>query len=312
MSPANLGCGGRMEIGMVGLGKMGGSMAERLLRAGHSVVGYALDVQKIQEFAGKGGVGAHSLDELVSSLSPRRAVWLMIPAGEPVEDVIRELTDLLDDGDIIIDGGNSHYRDTIRRSRMLGESGIHLLDVGTSGGIWGLKDGYCMMVGGDEEVIEHVRPALEALAPGPDRGWGRVGPPGSGHFVKMVHNGIEYGLMQAYAEGFSILRAKEDLGLDLVSIAEIWRHGSVIRSWLLDLAAKALVENPDLEEVSPFVGDSGEGRWAVAEAIDLDVSAPVMSLSLLQRLRSRDGEGFSDRIVSSLRNQFGGHDIMRE
>jgi len=301
-----------MEIGMVGLGKMGGSMAERLLRAGHSVVGYALDVQKIQEFAGKGGVGAHSLDELVSSLSPRRAVWLMIPAGEPVEDVIRELTDLLDDGDIIIDGGNSHYRDTIRRSRMLGESGIHLLDVGTSGGIWGLKDGYCMMVGGDEEVIEHVRPALEALAPGPDRGWGRVGPPGSGHFVKMVHNGIEYGLMQAYAEGFSILRAKEDLGLDLVSIAEIWRHGSVIRSWLLDLAAKALVENPDLEEVSPFVGDSGEGRWAVAEAIDLDVSAPVMSLSLLQRLRSRDGEGFSDRIVSSLRNQFGGHDIMRE
>jgi len=301
-----------MEIGMVGLGKMGGSMAERLLRAGHSVVGYALDVQKIQEFAGKGGVGAHSLDELVSSLSPRRAVWLMIPAGEPVEDVIRELTDLLDDGDIIIDGGNSHYRDTIRRSRMLGESGLHLLDVGTSGGIWGLKDGYCMMVGGDEEVIEHVRPALEALAPGPDRGWGRVGPPGSGHFVKMVHNGIEYGLMQAYAEGFSILRAKEDLGLDLVSIAEIWRHGSVIRSWLLDLAAKALVENPDLEEVSPFVGDSGEGRWAVAEAIDLDVSAPVMSLSLLQRLRSRDGEGFSDRIVSSLRNQFGGHDIMRE
>ena len=301
-----------MEIGMVGLGRMGGGMAERLLRAGHRVVGYAPDDHKVQELAGKGGVGARSLDELVSNLSPRRTVWLMIPAGKPVEEVVLELSELLDHGDVIIDGGNSHYRDTIRRSMMLEESGIHLLDVGTSGGIWGLVDGYCMMVGGDQVFIEHVRPVLETLAPGPDRGWGRVGPTGSGHFVKMIHNGIEYGMMQAYAEGFSILRAKEDLDLDLVSIAEVWRHGSVIRSWLLDLTARALEENPDLQGVVPHVEDSGEGRWAVAEAIDLDVAAPVISLSLLQRLRSRDEEGFPDRIISSLRSQFGGHDIRRE
>jgi len=301
-----------MEIGLVGLGKMGGNMAERLLRAHHRVVGFSRDKASVQKLSDLGGMGTGSLDELVQQLKPPRIIWLMIPAGKPVQDTIDHLIPLMDRGDLIIDGGNSYYRDTLQRANDLKKSGINFVDVGTSGGIWGLEEGYCLMVGGEDEVIESLRPILEALAPGPDRGWGRVGPSGSGHFVKMVHNGIEYGLMEAYAEGFAILRAREEFQLDLARIAEIWRQGSVIRSWLLDLIQTALSENPQLDGIAPYVEDSGEGRWTVSEAIDLDVPAPIINLSLIQRLRSRDEKGFSDRLLSAMRNKFGGHDIRRE
>jgi 6-phosphogluconate dehydrogenase len=301
-----------MEIGLVGLGKMGGNMAERLIRAGHSVFGFARDEAKVSELSERGGTGVSSLDELVQRLSPQRKIWLMIPAGKPVQDTIDHIAPLLDTGDVVIDGGNSHYGDSIRRADELKKSGIHFVDVGISGGIWGLEEGYCMMVGGDEKTIDSLRPIFEALAPGPNLGWGRVGPLGSGHFVKMVHNGIEYGLMEAYAEGFAILQAKEEFRLDLAQIAEIWKHGSVIRSWLLDLTKRALSENPNLEGIAPYVEDSGEGRWTVSEAIDLDVAAPIINLSLIQRLRSRDEEGFSDRLLSAMRNKFGGHEIRKK
>jgi 6-phosphogluconate dehydrogenase len=301
-----------MEIGLVGLGKMGGNMAERLIRAGHVVVGFSRDEAKISRLSETGGTGVTSLDELIQKLSPPRKIWLMIPAGKPVQDTIDHIIPLLNPGDIVIDGGNSHYGDSIRRADELKESGIDYVDVGTSGGIWGLEEGYCMMVGGDEITIDSLRPIFEALAPGPNHGWGRVGPSGSGHFVKMVHNGIEYGLMEAYAEGFAILQAKEEFQLDLAQIAEIWRHGSVIRSWLLDLTERALSENPNLKGIAPYVDDSGEGRWTVSEAIDLDVAAPIINLSLIQRLRSRDEEGFSDRLLSAMRNKFGGHEIRKK
>jgi 6-phosphogluconate dehydrogenase len=292
---------------MIGLGKMGGNMAKRLMGAGHRVVGYARRKETVEAFVGDGGEGAYSLAELVGALDGQKVIWTMIPAGDPVDRTIEGVLPFLSEGDIVVDGGNSFYKDTLRRSAALSESRIHYVDVGTSGGIWGLKEGYSMMVGGEEEIVEHLRPLLEALAPAPDKGWGRVGPGGSGHFVKMVHNGIEYGLMEAYAEGFAIMRKKAEFDLDLHQVAEVWRHGSVVRSWLLDLTSRALEEDPGLAEIAPHVEDSGEGRWTVFEAIDSDVAAPVITLSLIKRLRSRDMESFSDRMLAVMRKEFGGH-----
>ncbi|RMG55050.1 MAG: decarboxylating 6-phosphogluconate dehydrogenase [Acidobacteria bacterium] len=301
-----------MEVGMIGLGRMGANMTERWLRGGHRVVGYDRDPQAIGRVVEKGAEGARSLEDLVHKLTPSRIVWLMVPAGDPVDETIEALAGHLEPGDVIVDGGNSNYKDTQRRAARLKERHLSLVDVGTSGGIWGLREGYSLMVGGEREVVERLRPLLETLAPAPDRGWGHVGPSGAGHFVKMVHNGIEYGLMQAYAEGFALLRHKEEFALDLHQVAEIWRTGSVVRSWLLDLIARALEENPTLSGIAPYVADSGEGRWTVFEAIDLDVPAPVITLSLLARLRSRVEDSFADRLLAALRHQFGGHAIRRE
>ncbi len=301
-----------MELGMVGLGRMGYNMTARLAGAGHRIVAFDRDPDAVRRAVAAGAVGAASLEDLVARLRPARAVWVMVPAGEPTESTVAALGRALAPGDVVVDGGNSYYRDTQRRAAALRERGIALVDVGTSGGVWGLTEGYSLMVGGERDAVERLRPVLETLAPAPDRGWGHVGPSGSGHFVKMVHNGIEYGLMQAYAEGFAILRRKRELGLDPARIAEIWRFGSVVRSWLLDLAARALAENPSLEGIAPFVEDSGEGRWTVAEAVELDVPAPVITLSLLARLRSRDAESYADRLLAALRHQFGGHAVKRE
>jgi 6-phosphogluconate dehydrogenase len=301
-----------MRIGMVGLGKMGANMTTRLLRGGHEVVVHDRAADAVSRAAAAGAAGADSLESLVGALRAPRAVWVMVPAGAPTEETIERLAALLAAGDTVIDGGNSNYRESMRRAAALRARGIHFVDVGTSGGVWGLAEGYSLMIGGDEDAVERLRPVFETLAPAKDRGWGRVGPSGSGHFTKMVHNGIEYGMMQAFAEGFSILRHKEELGLDLAQVAEIWRHGSVVRSWLLDLTARALAENPAMEGIAPWVSDSGEGRWTVAEAIDLDVPAPVISLALIQRLRSRDTESYADRLLAAMRNQFGGHAIRHE
>ena len=300
-----------MELGMIGLGRMGANMAERLLRGGHRVIGFARNADTRRLAADRGVVAAASLGALISGLQAPRAVWLMVPAGEPVDQTIAALLPQLDPGDVLIDGGNSNYKDTLRRAHMLAAGQIHYVDAGTSGGVWGLKNGYSIMIGGDEQVIARLRPIFEALAPAPDRGWGRVGPSGAGHFTKMIHNGIEYGLMQAYGEGFALLRHKQEFNLDLHQVAEIWRYGSVVQSWLLDLASVALAENPALEGIAPYVADSGEGRWTVFEAIDLDVAAPVITLALLQRLRSRDPDSFSDKLLAALRNQFGAHEVKK-
>jgi 6-phosphogluconate dehydrogenase len=235
----------------------------------------------------------------------------MVPAGDPTEATVRALSDILAKGDTIIDGGNSNYKESVRRASMVGERGVNFVDVGTSGGIWGLTEGYSLMIGGPNDAVGRLRPIFETLAPAKDQGWGHVGPVGSGHFTKMIHNGIEYGMMQAYAEGFSILKHKKEFSLDLAQIAELWRNGSVVRSWLLDLTARALKEDQNLTSIAPYVSDSGEGRWTVTEAIDLDVPAPVITLSLLQRLRSRDSESYTDRLLSALRNQFGGHAVKK-
>jgi len=300
-----------MELGLIGLGKMGGNMAERLRRAGHQVVGFDFSAAAVQKLTEAGSVGVSSLEDLVKNMAAPRAIWLMVPAGDPVDQTIAKLKPLMQKGDIFIDGGNSNYKDTQRRHDALKAEGFEFVDCGTSGGIWGITEGYSMMVGGDEPVVEHLRPIFEALAPGKDQGWGRVGPSGAGHFVKMVHNGIEYGLMQAYAEGFSIMKAKKPLDLDLTQIAEIWRYGSVVRSWLLDLTADALKKNPTLEGLEAYVPDSGEGRWTVMEAIDLNISAPVITESLIRRLRSREENNFTDRMLSIMRNEFGGHDVKK-
>jgi 6-phosphogluconate dehydrogenase len=298
-----------MQIGIIGLGRMGGNMATRLVRGGHEVVAYSHGSDAPARAATAGAEFAASLDDLVRRLKPPRAVWAMVPSGEPTETTVAMLGERLARGDVVIDGGNSNYKDSMRRAATLAARGIHFLDVGTSGGIWGLTEGYSLMVGGEPTAAKRLRPIFETLAPAPDRGWAHVGPSGAGHFVKMVHNGIEYGLMEAYAEGFSILRHKTEFELDLPAVAELWRHGSVVRSWLLDLAARALAEDPALKEVAPYVSDSGEGRWTVAEAIDLDVPAPVITLALIQRLRSRDEESYGDRLLAALRNQFGGHAV---
>ena len=301
-----------MEIGMIGLGRMGGNMAQRLIRGGHTVAGFDFSADAVAALEKNGGQGHSSLDSLVQATASPRVLWIMVPAGDPVDKTIDALLPSLDKGDTLIDGGNSLYKDTMRRAVRVGEKNIGYVDVGTSGGVWGLAEGYSMMIGGDKETVDRLRPVFETLAPGADKGWGHVGPSGAGHFVKMIHNGIEYGMMQAFAEGMAIMRKKEDFSLDLHQISEVWRHGSVVRSWLLDLIARALEENPTLDGIAPWVSDSGEGRWTVFEAIDEDVSAPVITLSLLQRLRSRDTDSFSDKMLAVMRQQFGGHAIKKE
>ncbi len=296
-----------MEIGMIGLGRMGGNMARRLLAGGHRVVAYDPQPEAVQAVAQQGAVGAASLAELVDKLAPPRAVWVMVPAGEPTESTVNALAALLSTGDAVIDGGNAFYKDSVRRAAELKERGIHFLDAGTSGGVWGLAEGYSLMVGGDLDAFQRLEPIFQTLAPGPDLGYGRVGPAGAGHFVKMVHNGVEYGLMQAYAEGFELLRAKEEFALNLPAIADIWRYGSVVRSWLLDLTAEALRQDPGLEKLQAYVEDSGEGRWTVQESIDLGVPAPVIALSLQARFRSRQDQPFAGKLLAAMREQFGGH-----
>ncbi len=298
-----------MELGMVGLGRMGANMTERLVRGGHRVVGFDPNPDAVARVTKIGALGADSLDKLVKQLSGPKALWLMVPSGDPVDKTIETLVPLLSPGDTIIDGGNSNYKDSMRRYVALKAKNIHFVDVGTSGGIWGLKEGYSLMVGGEPSVVKPLFPIFETLAPAPNKGWGHVGPTGSGHFTKMVHNGIEYGLMQAYAEGFEIMKAKKEFGLNLHQIAELWRHGSVVRSWLLDLTADALKEDQDLKSVKGWVADSGEGRWTIAESIDLDVPAPVISLSLLMRFVSRQDESYAAKVLAAMRNQFGGHAI---
>ena len=298
-----------MELAMIGLGKMGGNMASRLLRGGHQLVVYNRSPEPIRAAEAEGAVGATSLEDVVLKLNAPRVVWLMLPAGQITEEAVLHLAGLLSVNDIIIDGGNSNYKDTVRRANLLADKGIYYVDSGTSGGIWGLQEGYSLMVGGRLEAIAQVRPALETLAPAADHGWAHVGPSGAGHFVKMIHNGIEYGMMQAYAEGFEILRAKQEFNLDLHQIAELWRYGSVVRSWLLDLTAAALAEDPELSDLRGWVADSGEGRWTVFEAIDQDVPAPVITLALQMRFVSRQDESYAAKLLAAMRNQFGGHAV---
>lgn len=300
-----------MKIGMIGLGRMGANMTQRLLDGGHQVVAHDLQEEAIQTAEVAGAEGARSLDELAARLPTPRVAWMMVPAGGPTESVVNVLAEQFSPGDIVVDGGNSNYKDSMRRAEALGSRGLHFVDVGTSGGIWGLSEGYSLMIGGEEAAVEQLQPLFETLAPGADLGWGHVGPAGSGHFVKMIHNGIEYGMMQAFAEGFEIMKSKKEFGLDLAQIAEVWRHGSVVRSWLLDLIARALAEDAELAGIRAWVPDSGEGRWTVVEAIDLDVPAPVITLALLQRLQSRAEEPFSFRLLAALRQQFGGHAVRK-
>jgi 6-phosphogluconate dehydrogenase len=298
-----------MQLGLIGLGKMGGNMAERLRLGGHQVVGFDFNPEAVGRLTGTGNVGVSSLEDLVQNLKGRRAIWIMVPQGKPVDDTIAKLEPMLNPGDILIDGGNSYYKDTLRRAREITAKGFKFVDVGTSGGVWGLKEGYSMMIGGEEDAVEYLRPIFETLAPAADKGWGRVGPSGAGHFVKMVHNGIEYGMMQAYAEGFTVMEKKEEFQLNLPQIANIWRQGSVVRSWLLDLTADALAGNPTLDGLQAYVADSGEGRWTVFEAFDLNVSAPVITESVIRRIRSREENNFTDRMLAIMRNAFGGHAV---
>ena len=297
---------------MVGLGRMGANMTQRLLRGGHRVVGFDFNPEARRGVEQHGAETVASLEALVAKLAPPRTLWLMVPSGAATESTVKALLLLLKPGDTAIDGGNSNYKDTQRRSLLFAEKQLNYVDCGTSGGVWGLAEGYSLMIGGDESAVERLRPIFETLAPAPDRGWGRVGPSGAGHFTKMIHNGIEYGLMQAYAEGFSIMQHKTELALDLHQVAEIWRNGSVVRSWLLDLTSVALKDNPSLAGIAPFVPDSGEGRWTVAEAIDLNVPAPAITLALLARLASRDADSFAAKMLSAMRHQFGGHDVKKQ
>ena len=301
-----------MKLGMIGLGRMGANMAQRLIRGGHALVGFDPKPEARKALEANGAQSADSLAALVAKLPAPRAIWLMVPAGEITDSSLTQLLPLLAAGDTVVDGGNSNYKDTLRRAATFVAKQIDYVDCGTSGGVWGLAEGYSMMIGGDAAAVERLRPIFETLAPAKDRGWGRVGPVGAGHFTKMVHNGVEYGLMQAYAEGFSILQHKSDFGLDLHRIAEIWRHGSVVRSWLLDLTADALGKNPSMAGIAPYVVDSGEGRWTVDAALELNVPAPIITASLIERLRSRDAESFSDKLLSAMRNEFGGHEIKKE
>jgi 6-phosphogluconate dehydrogenase len=298
-----------MELGMIGLGKMGGFMSERLIRAGHRVVGFDRDPAVVQKLAEKGAISANSLDNIISQLKPPRAIWLMVPAGDPVDQTIAALVPHLAHGDTIIDGGNSYYKDSMRRAAALAPKKINFVDCGTSGGVWGITEGYSMMVGGEADVVKRLSPIFETLAPGPDKGWGRVGPAGSGHFVKMVHNGIEYGIMQAYAEGLDLLRHKKEFSLDLLQVGKIWQFGSVIRSWLLDLTVDALSKNPTLSGIEAYVTDSGEGRWTVIEGVELGVPVPVISGALDMRFRSQDPEPFANKLLAMMRHEFGGHAV---
>ena len=295
---------------MIGLGRMGGNMAQRLLNGGHTVIAFDRSKDALSAQAAAGAVGAASLADLTQRLATPRAVWIMLPAGDITESAIGELSELLDAGDAVIDGGNANYKDTMRRGELLAERGIHLLDAGTSGGVWGLTEGYSLMVGGDAAVFARLEPIFQTLAPAPDLGYARVGPTGAGHFTKMVHNGVEYGLMQAYAEGFELLQAKQnDFELDLLSIAKTWQYGSVVRSWLLDLAVRALETDPGLDNLAAYVEDSGEGRWTVNESVELAVPTPAITAALYQRFRSRQQEPYGSRMLAALRNQFGGHSV---
>ena len=301
-----------MEIAMVGLGKMGANMSKRLLQGGHRVIVSDLNPDAVKEAEAAGAIAATSLADLVAKFeSSPRAIWVMVPSGKPTESVVNALGDLMDEGDILIDGGNSNYKDTIARSEALRAKGIEMVDVGTSGGIWGLAEGYSMMIGGTDAAVAHITPALKTLAPAADRGWGHVGPNGSGHYVKMVHNGIEYGMMQAYAEGFDLFAHKTEFGLDLHQIAEIWRYGSVVRSWLLDLTARALSGDQTLADLEGYVPDSGEGRWTVIDSIEQNVPAPVITLALQMRFASRDEDKYWAKMLSAMRNQFGGHAVKK-
>jgi 6-phosphogluconate dehydrogenase len=301
-----------MDIAMIGLGRMGANMAHRLTKGGHHVVVYDVNEAAILASEKDGGFGARSLAELAAKLPAPRVVWLMVPAGKITDDTVARVAEVLSAGDTLVDGGNTYYKDDLKHAEAVKAKGIHFVDVGTSGGIWGISEGYSMMVGGDKDVVEKLRPIFETLAPGPNLGWGYVGPTGAGHFVKMVHNGIEYGLMQAYAEGFQIMKAKKDFALDVHQIAEIWRYGSVVRSWLLDLTANALAEDANLTHVKGWVADSGEGRWTVADAIELDVPAPIITLSLMMRFVSREDDSYAAKLLAAMRNQFGGHAIKAE
>jgi 6-phosphogluconate dehydrogenase len=298
-----------VEIGFVGLGRMGLNMTIRLLRAGHQVVCTDRAPAAYQEAARQGARPASTVEELVLGLTPPRAVWAMIPAGKPVDELIDTLQPRLARGDLIVDGGNSNYKDSVRRARRLREAGIAYVDAGTSGGIWGLEVGYCLMLGGETTAIARLAPVLDSLAP--KDGWAHVGPPGAGHFAKMIHNGIEYGMMQSYAEGFELLTAS-DYEYDLARLANLWNHGSVVRSWLLELAERAFTADPGLTTIRGYVEDSGEGRWTVQEAIDRSVPAPVLALSLMSRFRSRQDDSFRDRVLAALRAQFGGHAVKEQ
>ena len=300
-----------MELGIVGLGRMGGKMAQRLLDGRHRIIAFDPVKEAVEAAVRQGAIGTSSFTNLAEKLAQPRVVWLMVPSGEPTENTINNLAAVLAPGDILIDGGNSYYKDSMRRAKALSEKGIILLDVGTSGGIWGLKEGYCLMVGGDKDAYNRLESVFQTLAPSPEHGYGHVGPSGAGHFVKMVHNGIEYGLMQSYAEGFELMQAKQEFNLDLKHIAEIWRYGSVVRSWLLDLVAAALQKDPKLESIQGYVEDSGEGRWTVQESIDLAVPAPVITLALQARFRSRQEQSFGGRLLAALRQQFGGHAVKK-
>ena len=295
-----------MQIGMVGLGKMGANMSLRLLRGGHEVVAFDIDPAAVDKTSADGATGAGSLADLVSKLETPRAVWLMLPAGEVTENALRDLSERLTPGDVVIDGGNSRYVDSVRRATDLFKKGIAFVDCGTSGGIWGLEEGFCLMVGADTEEFERLEPLFQTLAPAD--GYARVGPPGAGHFVKMVHNGIEYGLMQAYAEGFELMRSS-DLKLDIEGIAQLWRHGSVVRSWLLDLLASALEEDPELERLTDYVADSGEGRWTLQEAIDRGIPMPALSAAMFARFTSQQEVSFAGKVLAALRKEFGGHEV---
>ena len=297
-----------MEIGFVGLGRMGGNMVTRLQRGGHKVVAYDRSADAVTAATGSGARGTNSLDDLVKVLAAPRTVWVMVPAGAPTESTITELASRLQPGDLIVDGGNSRYKDDVRRGKELAAKGLLYMDAGTSGGVWGLQNGYCLMVGGEKAAVQRLAPALETLAP--PNGWLHVGGIGAGHYVKMIHNGIEYGMMQAYAEGFELM-SESDYGLDLAAIAKLWGQGSVVRSWLLDLTADALAADPKLATVKPWVEDSGEGRWTVDDAVEKSVPAPVITASLFARFRSRRENSYADRLLSAMRNAFGGHAVRR-
>jgi len=299
-----------MRLAMIGLGKMGGNMVRRLCRKGIEVVGYDRDEATVSRLAEESGMlSANSVADAVGKLDAPRVVWLMLPAGDPTEGQLQELATLLSAGDVVIDGGNSNYKDSQRRGAWLSEYGIGFMDAGTSGGVWGLDNGYCLMVGGSPEVAQVVTPVLLALAPAPDRGWAHVGPVGAGHYAKMLHNGIEYGMMQALAEGLDLLRNKREFNYDLAQLTELWRHGSVVRSWLLDLTADTLKDDQNLEHIAPHVADSGEGRWTVIDSVEQGVAAPVLTLALQMRFASQDKTGYANRLLAMMRNAFGGHAI---
>ena len=300
-----------MELGMIGLGRMGGNMVQRLLEGGHRIVAYDPSKEAVQASVKIGATAASSLADLVNKLAKPRAVWVMVPSGEPTETTINTLGNLLSPDDLIIDGGNSNYKDGMRRAAQVKQKGIHFLDAGTSGGIWGLKEGYCLMIGGDESAYRRMEPVFKTLAPSAEHGYAYMGPSGAGHFVKMVHNGIEYGMMEAIAEGFELMKAKKEFNLDLAEIADNWRYGSVVRSWLLDLGAEALKEDPGLDAVQSYVEDTGEGRWTAEEGIELAIPLPVITLSLQARFRSRQEQPFAGKLLAALRNQFGGHAIKK-